>query len=93
MNLPASATSYSGDVSGTLTHKSTAHTTPTGTQKTLKSDISPVVQGKKNIGAFGMLITVPTQKQGDKIFEKKREQNNITKSKTLMAHISCYIKK
>ena len=49
VNLPANATSYSGDVSGTKTRKSTPHTTPhttsTGAQKSLKLDISPAVQG------------------------------------------------
>ena len=58
MNLPASATSYSDDVSGTKTRKSTPaahatphstpHTTPTDPQKPLKLDISPAAQGKKN---------------------------------------------
>ena len=58
VNLPASATSYSDDVSGTKTRKSTPaahatphttpHTTPTDPQKPLKLDISPAAQGKKN---------------------------------------------
>ena len=51
MNLPASATSYSDDVSGTKTRKSTPHTTPHTTpkdpQKPLKLDISPAAHGNK----------------------------------------------
>ena len=57
VNLPASATSYSDDVSGTKARKSTPathttphttpHTAPTDPQKPLKLDISPVAQGKK----------------------------------------------
>ena len=55
VNLPANATSYSGDLSGTKTRKSTPHTTPhttsTGPQKPLKLDISPAVQDKKTWSA------------------------------------------
>ena len=57
VNLPASATSYSDDISGTKTRKSTPmahttphttpHTAPTAPQKPLKLDISPAAQGKK----------------------------------------------
>ena len=76
VNLPAKATPYSGDVSGPPTHKSTAaaHTTPAGPQKPLKPDISPAVQGKKIIGTLGMPITIPTQKQAEKIYEKKKKK-------------------
>ena len=72
VNLPANATSYSGDVSGTPTHKSTPHTTPTGPQKPLKLDIPPAVQGKTIIGALGMPIMIPTQKQAKKYIKKNR---------------------
>ena len=54
VNLPASATSYSDDVSGTKTRKSTPvthitpHTAPTDPQKPLKLDIPPAAQGKKS---------------------------------------------
>ena len=42
--------------------------------KTYKPDISPAVRDKKIIGTLGMPITIPTQKQADKIYEKRTEQ-------------------
>ena len=39
-----------------------------------KPKISLAVQGKKIIGALGMPITIPTQKQADKTYEKRTEQ-------------------
>ena len=70
MNLSADATSYSGNVSGTTTKKSTPEV-PTVLSK---PDIPPAVQGKTEIGAFGMPITIPTQKQADEIYKKRIEQ-------------------
>ena len=76
VNLSADATSYSGDVSGTTTWKSIpeADTSPTVLSKPQKHDIPPAAQGKTEIGAFGMPITIPTQKQADKIYKKRTEQ-------------------
>ena len=71
VNLSADATSYSGNVSGTTTKKSTPEV-PTVLSKPQKPDIPPAVQGKTEIGAFGMPITIPTQKQADEIYIKKR---------------------
>ena len=70
VNLSADATSYSGNVSGTTTKKST----PEVLSKHQKPDISPAVQGKTVIGAWGMPITIPTQKQADEIYKKRIEQ-------------------
>ena len=67
VNLSADATSYSGNVSGTTTKKST----PEVLSKPQKPDIPPAVQGKTEIGAWGMPITIPTQKQADEIYKKK----------------------
>ena len=58
VNLPANATSYSGDVSGTPTHKSTPEVTSTVLSKPQKPDIPSAAQGKTEIGAFGMPITI-----------------------------------
>ena len=75
VNLAADATSYSGNVSGTTTKKSTPEVTlPTVLSKPQKPDIPPAVQGKTEIGAFGMPITIPTQKQADEIYKKRIEQ-------------------
>ena len=73
MNLSADATSYSGNVSGTTTKKSTPEV-PTVLSKPQKPDIPPAVQGKTEIGAWGMPITIPTQKQADEIYKKRIEQ-------------------
>ena len=73
VNLSADATSYSGNVSGTTTKKSTPEV-PTVLSKPQKPDISPAVQGKTVIGAWGMPITIPTQKQADEIYKKRIEQ-------------------
>ena len=70
VNLSADATSYSGHVSGTTTKKST----PEVLSKPKKPDIPTAVQGKTEIGAFGMPITIPTQKQEDEIYKKRMEQ-------------------
>ena len=70
VNLSADATSYSGNVSGTTTKKST----PEVLSKPQKPDIPPAVQGKTEIGAWGMPITIPTQKQADEIYKKRIEQ-------------------
>ena len=64
VNLSADATSYSGNVSGTTTRKSTP-------------DIPPAAQAKTEIGALGMPITIPPKKQAAEIHNK--EQNNTTK--------------
>ena len=69
VNLSADATSYSGNVSGTTTKKST----PEVLSKPQKPDIPSAVQGKTEIGAWGMPITIPTQKQADEIYKKKKE--------------------
>ena len=75
MNLSADATSYSSNVSGTTTKKLTPEVTlPTVLSKPQKPDIPPAVQGKTEIGAFGMPITIPTQKQADEIYNKRIEQ-------------------
>ena len=50
MNLSANATSYSGNVSGTTTKKST-------------HDIPPATQAKTEIGALGMPISIPPKKK------------------------------
>ena len=73
VNLSADATSYSGNVSGTTTKKSTPEVS-TVLSKPQKPDIPPAVQGKTEIGAWGMPITIPTQKQADEIYEKRIEQ-------------------
>ena len=73
VNLSADATSYSGNVSGTTTKKSTPEV-PTVLSKPQKPDIPPAVQGKIEIGAWGMPITIPTQKQADEIYKKRIEQ-------------------
>ena len=70
VNLSADATSYSGSVSGTTTKKST----PEVLSKPQKPEIPPAVKGKTEIGAFGMPITIPTQKQADEIYKKRIEQ-------------------
>ena len=67
MNLSADATSYSGNVSGTTTKKSA----PEVLSKPQKPGISTAVQGKTEIGAWGMPITIPTQTQADEIYKKK----------------------
>ena len=73
VNLSADATSYSGNVSGTTTKKSTPEVTlPTVLSKPQKPDIPPAVKGKTEIGAFGMPITIPTQKQADEIYKMNR---------------------
>ena len=64
VNLSADATSYSGNVSETTTKQSTP-------------DISPAAQAKKEIGALGMPITIPSKQQAAKTHKKK--QNNTTK--------------
>ena len=73
VNLSADATSYSGNVSGTTTKKSTPEV-PTVLSKTQKPNISTAVQGKTVIGAWGMPITIPTQKRADEIYKKRIEQ-------------------
>ena len=70
VNLSADATSYSGNVSGTTTKKSTPEV-PTVLSKPQKPNIPTVVQGKTEIGAWGMPITIPTQKQADEIYKKE----------------------
>ena len=70
VNLSTDATSYSGNVSRTTTKKST----PEVLSKPQKPDIPPAVQGKTEIGAWGMPITIPTQKQADEIYKKRIEQ-------------------
>ena len=70
VNLSADATSYSGNVSGTTTKKST----PEVLSKPQKPNIPTAVQGKTEIGAWGMPITIPTQKQADEIYKKRIEQ-------------------
>ena len=67
VNLSADATSYSGNVSGTTTKKSTPEV-PTVLSKPQKPNIPTVVQGKTEIGAWGMPITIPTQKQAAEIY-------------------------
>ena len=66
---PASATSYSNDVSGTKPRKSTPanhttphttpHTAPTDPQKPLKLDISPAAQGKRMKPSLSETAKVP----------------------------------
>ena len=73
VNLSADATSYSGNVSGTTTKKSTPEV-PTVLSKPQKPNIPTAVQGKTEIGAWGMSITIPTQKQADEIYKKRIEQ-------------------
>ena len=73
VNLSADATSYSGNVSGTTTKKSTTEV-PTVLSKPQKTNIITAVQGKTEIGAWGMPITIPTQKQADEIYKKRKEQ-------------------
>ena len=73
MNLSADATSYSCNVSGTTTKKSTPEV-PTVLSKPQKPNIPTAVQGKTEIGAWGMPITIPTQKQADEIYKKRIEQ-------------------
>ena len=73
VNLSADATFYSGNVSGTTTKKSTPEV-PTVLSKPQKHEISPAVQGKTEIGAFGMPLTIPTKKQADEIYKKRKEQ-------------------
>ena len=70
MNLSADATSYSGNVNGTTTKKSA----PEVLSKPQKPDIPTAVQAKTEIGAWGMPITIPTQKQADEIYKKRIEQ-------------------
>ena len=65
MNLSADATSYSGNVSGTATKKSTI-------------DILPAAQAKTEIGALGMTITIPPKKQAAEIHKKRTEQYHKT---------------
>ena len=76
VNLSADATSYSGDMKGTTNRKSTpeADTSPTVLSKPQKPDIPFAAQCKTEIGAFGMPITIPTQKQTDEIYKKRTEQ-------------------
>ena len=76
VNLSADATSYSGNVSGTKTKKSTPEV-PTVLSKPQKPNIPTVDQAKTEIGALGMPIRIPTQKQAAEIH--KEEQNNTTK--------------
>ena len=72
VNLSADATSYSGNVTGTTTKKSTPEVTlPTVLSKPQKPDIPPAVKGTPEIGAFGMPITIPTQKQADELYKKE----------------------
>ena len=73
VNLSADATSYSGNVSGTTTKKSTPEV-PMVLSKPQKPNIPTAVQGKTEIGAWGMSITIPTQKQADEIHKKRMEQ-------------------
>ena len=73
VNLSADATSYSGNVSGTTTKISTPEV-PTVLSKPQKPNIPTAVQGKTEIGAWGMSITIPTQKQADEIYKKRIEQ-------------------
>ena len=73
VNLSTDATSYSGNVSGTTTKKSTPEV-PTVLSKPQKPDIPPAVQGKTVIGAWDMPITIPTKKQADEIYKKRIEQ-------------------
>ena len=73
VNLSADATSYSGNVSGTTTKKSTPEV-PTVLSKPQKPNIPTAVQGKTVIGAWGMPITIPTKKQADEIYKKRIEQ-------------------
>ena len=73
VNLSADATSYSGNVSGITTKKSTPEV-PTVLSKPQKPNIPPAVQGKTEIGAWGMPITIPTKKQADEIYKKRIEQ-------------------
>ena len=73
VNLSADATSYGGNVSGTTTKKST----PEVLSKPQKPDIPPAVQGKTEIGAFGMPLTIPIQKQADEIYKKIEQYHKI----------------
>ena len=73
VNLSADATSYSGNVSGTTTKKSTPEV-PTVLSKPQKPDIPPAVQGKTEVGAWDMPITSPTKTQADEIYKKRIEQ-------------------
>ena len=79
VDLSADATSYSGGVSGTTTRKSTPEVTSTVLSKPQKHNIPPAAQSKTEIGAFGMPITIPTQKQADEIYKKRTEQYHKTK--------------
>ena len=88
MNLSADATSYNGDVSGTTTQKSIpeADTSPTVLSKPQKPDPPPpAAHGKTEIGAFGMPITIPSQKQAEKYIKKDRtiSQNKDTYGPTI----------
>ena len=73
VNLSADATSYSGNVSGTTTKKSTPEV-PTVLSKPQKPNTPTAVQGKTVIGAWGMPITIPNKKQADEIYKKRIEQ-------------------
>ena len=58
VNLSADVTSYSGNVSGTTTKKSTPEVTlPTVLSKPQKHDTPPAVQGKTEIGASDVVDT------------------------------------
>ena len=59
MNLPANATSYGGDVSGTPTRKAA----PAAPLQPMEPVIHSTAQGRTIIGAIGMPITIPTVKQ------------------------------
>ena len=78
VNLSADATSYSGDVSGTTTRKSTLEVTSTVLSKPQKPDMPPAAQAKTEKGALGMPITIPPKKQAAVIHTKRTEQYHKT---------------
>ena len=70
VNLSADATSYSGNVSGTTTKKSTPEV-PMVLSKPQKPNIPPAVQGKTEIGAWVCRLRSPPKSRQMKYIKKK----------------------
>ena len=72
VNRPAKATSYSGDVSGTPTHKSTAHTRPTGPQNPLNRKSLRLYRVQNNRGTWDANNDTHSKTGGKNMKKKNR---------------------